>query len=91
MDLYAQLNWFYHDRIFQAYMNDFMYVDHQTITVEDFFTDTKKIVENYKKLSTPEAGQKHWLVFCFIHSEDYELDENYDETEILKTRPHIQR
>ena len=61
-----------------------MYVDHQTITVEEHFPDTKTFVVNYKKFSTPGTVTKHWLVFSYIRSEYYELDQNLDGTELKK-------
>ena len=50
---YAQLKRFLHYRWLQVYMYDFMYVDPQTIPVEDNFTDTKKVVVTYNKMSNP--------------------------------------
>ena len=35
-----------------------MYVNTDTMLVEDYFQDTKKFVENYKKMSTPVPVQK---------------------------------
>ena len=71
---------FNHDYQLQIYMYAFMYVDTETIPVEDYFTATKEIVENYKKISTPGPVPKHWLVFSYISSEGYDLDMNFDET-----------
>ena len=59
-----------------------MYVDTETIPVEDHFTATKTFVDNYNKISTPRTVPKHWLVFSYICSEDYELNHNFDETEL---------
>ena len=61
-------------------MYDFMYVDSEKIPVErklllQFFSS-----ENYKKMSTEGTVPKHWLGFRYIHSEDYELDQNFDDT-----------
>ena len=50
MDKYSQLKRFHHDRQLQAYMYDFMYVDTETMPVEDHFTATKRIFLNYKKI-----------------------------------------
>ena len=44
-------------------MYAFMYVDPETIPVEDHFTATKTFVDNYNKISTPRTVPKHWLVF----------------------------
>ena len=63
MDIYAQLKRFHHDHLLQVYMYDFMYVDNETIPVEEHFTATKKCVVNYKKMSTPGPIPRHWLVF----------------------------
>ena len=71
---YAQLNKFHRDRRLQVYMYDFMYVYPQTMPVEDNFTATKKIVVNYKKMSTPGLVPRHCLGFSYIRSEDYWLD-----------------
>ena len=70
---------FHHDRRLQVYMYDFMYPDPETMPVEDHFPATKTFVVNYKKTSNPGTAPKHWLVFSYIRSEDYELDMNcYD-------------
>ena len=53
MDKYSQLKRFHHDRQLQAYMYDFMYVDPETISLEDHFPDIKTFAVNYKKMSTP--------------------------------------
>ena len=52
-------------------MYAFMYVDPETIPVEDHFTATKTFVDNYKKISTPRIVPKHWLVFSYIIYEYY--------------------
>ena len=49
----------------------FMYVDPDTITTEDHFPDTKQNIVDYKKISTPGKGPKHWIGFNHIHSKDY--------------------
>ena len=50
MDKYSQLKRFHHDRVLQVYMHAFMYVDPDTIPVQDRFTATKTFVENYKNI-----------------------------------------
>ena len=42
-------------------------------------------------MSTSGPVPKHWLGIRYKVSEDYELDLNYDETELKKIRPHIQQ
>ena len=86
MDKYAQLKRFHRDHQLQVYMYGFMYVDPDTIPVEANFLDTKTYVVNHKKMSTPGKFPKHWLVFSHTRSEDYELDNKYDET-YLKRQP----
>ena len=80
MDKYAQLNRFYHNLQLHVCMYALMYVDPETILVEDHFSATKKFVVNYKKMSTPGKAPKHWFMFSYIHSEYYELDNNFDDT-----------
>ena len=82
MDKYAQLNMFHYDHRLQVYIYDFIYVDPETMPAEDHFPATKKIVLRYKKISTPGTVPKHWLVFSYIFSEDYELYQNFDDTEL---------
>ena len=41
---YAQLESFYRDLQLQVYMYDFMYVDTDTLPVEDHFPDTKYLL-----------------------------------------------
>ena len=49
-------------------MYDLMYVDIQTIPLEDHFTATKIFVVKYKKMSTPGPVPKHWLdVLTYVH------------------------
>ena len=79
MDKYAQLNRFHHA---------FMYVDPQKMPVEEHFPATKIAVTNYKKILTPGPVPKYWLEFSYIHSEDYELDQNSDDTELKKQSDH---
>ena len=61
-----------------------MYVFPDTIPVEDYFPATKTFFGKYKKISTPESVPKPWIVFSFIHSEYYELDQNFDKKRIEK-------
>ena len=91
MDKFSHLKRFCHDRQLQVYMYAFMYVDTETMPVEDHFLATKMFDDNYKKISTPVPVPKHWLGFSYIRLEDYKLDHNFDETELKKIRPHIQR
>ena len=58
-----------------------MYVDPQTMPMDDHFPDTKIFVANYKKMSTPVTVTKNWLVFSYIRSGGYELYQNSDDTE----------
>ena len=58
-----------------------MYVDTETIPVEDHFPDTKTFAANYKKISYPLPLPKHLLVLSYKRSEDYELDKNFDDIE----------
>ena len=53
-----------------------MYVDPQTMSVEDLFPDTKTFVVNYKKISTPEPVPKHLMGCSYTCTEDYELYHN---------------
>ena len=57
-----------------------MYVDPETVSVEDHFPTTKIVVLDYKQISTSGPFPKYWLGFSYIHSEDYELDQNLDNT-----------
>ena len=57
----AQLKRFHHNRRLQVYMYDFMYVDPDTMPVEEHFTATKTYAVNYKKMSTPGPVPK----YCF--------------------------
>ena len=90
MDKYSSLKRFHHERRPQLYMYVFMYVYPQTIPAEDQFFAIKNFVVNHKKISTPGTVPKHLLLFCYISSEDYELDKNFDDIEMKKSiRPHI--
>ena len=82
MNKYAQLKGFHHNRQLQFYMYAFMYVDPETIQVEDHFPDTKTFVANYNKISNPGSAPKRCPVFSYIRSED--LDQNFDDTELQK-------
>ena len=61
-----------------------MYVYSQTMPLEKHFTATKTFVVNHKKITTPGTIPKHWLEFSYKHSEDYELDHNFDDTKLKK-------
>ena len=62
-------------------MYTFMYVDFETITVEEYFSAKKTFVKNYRKISTPGPVPKHCPGFSYIRLEYYELDQNFDDTE----------
>ena len=64
-------------------------VDPQIIPAEDHFTDSKIIVVNYKKNSTPGPIPTHWLGFSYIRSENYKLDQNFDDTELKKQSENV--
>ena len=88
MDEYAQLKRFHRDFWLQVYIYAFIYVDPNTMPVEGYFPATKTFVENHNEMWTPGPFPKHWLVFSYIRSEDYELDLNLDETEMKKKSDH---
>ena len=88
MDKYSLLRRFHHDLRLQFYMYDFMYVDTETIPVEDYFPDTQTSVDKYRKMSTPVPVSKHCLRFIYIRSEYYELDINLYETELKNESDH---
>ena len=46
MDKYTQLKMFHHGRRLQVYMYSLIYVNPETIPVEDHFPTTKNYVEN---------------------------------------------
>ena len=46
----------------------------------DHFPATKILVVKYKKISSPGTVPKHWLVFSYIRSKYYDLDQNFDDT-----------
>ena len=79
MDKDAQLRRFYHDHLLQVWLYTFMYVDPDTIPVEDNFPATKQFVLDYKKISTPGTVPKYCLGFSYIRSEYYDLDMNFNE------------
>ena len=85
-DKYAQLNRFHLDFRLQVYMYDFMYVYPQKIPGEDNFPATRIFIMNYKNMSTPGLVPNIWLGFSYISLEDYELDKNFDGTELKKIR-----
>ena len=79
MNKYSQLKRFNHDRRRQFYMYAFIYVDPETTPVENHFPATENFFVNYNKISTPGTVPKHWLGFSYIRSDDYELDQNFDD------------
>ena len=66
MDEFSQLKSFHHEHQLKVYMYDFMYIDPDTMPVEDYFPDTKMFIENCKKMSILVSVPKHWLGFSFI-------------------------
>ena len=46
--------------------------------MEDHFPANKKLIVNYKKISTPGPVPKNWLGFSYIRSKDYKLCHNFD-------------
>ena len=48
----------------------------------------KTFISNDKKISTPGPISKHWIRFCHISSEYYDLDLNFDETEKKNKSDH---
>ena len=70
-------------------MYAFMHVDYEKMSVEDHFTATEMFVDNYKKMSTTGPVPKHWLGFSYISSEDNELDQIFDDTELEKPDHNI--
>ena len=57
-----------------------MYVDPQNISVKEYFLATQTFIVSNKKISTTGTVPKQWIGFSYILSEDYELDQNFDET-----------
>ena len=47
-----------------------------------YFPTTKFFVENYMQIPTPGKVPKYWIKFSYIGLEDYELDLNFNETEM---------
>ena len=84
MNKYAILKRFHSDRRLKVYMYDFMYVNPDSIPVEDYFPETKTFFDKYKKMSTPGPVPTH-LIF-YIGLEDYQFYLNFDETE-MKFKP----
>ena len=76
---YGQLKRFHHNFRLQVYIYAFMYVNTESILVEDYFPATKLFFEDHKKILTPGPVPKHCLRFIHICSEDYKLDMNFDE------------
>ena len=50
--------------------------------LEDHFPAIKTFVVNYNKITNPGTVPENWLGFSYIRSEDYELDQNFDDTEL---------
>ena len=65
-----------------------MYVDTNTMSVEDHFPATKTFVVDYKKISTTGTVPKRWIGFSYILSEDYELYLNFNVTEMKNKLDH---
>ena len=63
-------------------MYAFMYVYPQIIPVEDHFPADKQFVVKYNKMSTPGPVPKYLLVFSYVRSEDYDLDQKFNATEL---------
>ena len=53
MNKYTLLMRFHNDHQLQFYINKFMYLDPDTIPLEEYFPATKTFVENYRKFSNP--------------------------------------
>ena len=79
MDKYVRMDRFHHYRQLQVYIYAFMYIDSDTMQVEDSFPYAKTFVKNYNKISTPGPVPKHWLRFSYVLSKYIELDNNSDE------------
>ena len=76
---------FHHDHWLKIYVYDFMYIDTETITEEDYIQDNIEFVEYYKKRWTTGSVPNNWLVFSYICWEYYELDLKFDEKKIKKS------
>ena len=59
MDKYALKNRCHPDHQIQFYIYDFVCVDLETITEEDYLPDTNFFVKIYKEISTPGPVLKH--------------------------------
>ena len=59
MDKYSQMKKFHYAHRLLVYIYPFIYVDTETMTEEDYFPAAKKIVVNYKKISTLGPVPKH--------------------------------
>ena len=68
-----------------------MYVDPEIMIEEDYFPSTIFLVANYKKISTPVPGPKHWLGFSYIRSKDCESDLKFDKTELKRKSDHTSK
>ena len=79
---YTQLKRFHNECRPQFYIYAFKYVDLQKMLVEDHFTDTKTFAVKYKEISTKGPVPKDYLGFSYIHSEDYDIDKNFDDTQL---------
>ena len=91
MNRFEQLRRFHHDHQLKAYTYAFMYAYPQTVPVEAHFTDSKTFVVNYQKMSTKGQAPKYWLVSSYIRSEDYDLDHNFDDTEIKNQSENLSK
>ena len=63
---------FNHYHWLQFYVYDFMYIDDETPSEEEYFPDTNKFVYNCKKRSTTVPVPKNWIRFNYICSKYYE-------------------
>ena len=61
MDKYTHLKKLNHGRRLGVYICALMFVDHETIAVEENFPATKVFFVNYKKMSTPRTVPKYLL------------------------------
>ena len=52
MDKYAQLNRFHHNRQLQVYMYALMYVDTETMPVEEHFTSQSNVCEPQENVNS---------------------------------------
>ena len=70
---------FHYDLQLQVNMYNFVYVNPDTVSEEEFF-HLQFVFAHYKKMSTPVPVPKHWIGFSYIRSEDYALGVKFDET-----------